>query len=112
MFLESGRHGPNYVTVSLLAISQPRLTSFSDIDFVIRRVDQAWDYFKQPGGINDVGQSDFAFLEQVEEDGMNATDLFDMLGDLFTNGTLGHFEDEVRKRRTRIRHWAFRGWVT
>lgn len=41
------------------------------------------------------GVHDFAFLEKVERDTMNVTDLFEMLGDLFTNGTLGHFEEEV-----------------
>lgn len=70
-------------------------TSCSDIDFVIRRVDQAWDYFKPYGGIYDVGRNDFDFMQQVEKDEMNVTDLFEMLGDLFTNGTLGHFEEEV-----------------
>lgn len=41
------------------------------------------------------GVTDFAFMEKVEQDTMNATDFFDMLGALFTNDTLGHFEEEV-----------------
>lgn len=51
---------------------------------------------------------DFAFLEKVEKDEMKVTDLFGMLGDLFANGTLGHFEEEVCEPGFRIRQLAFR----
>ncbi|KAH7702571.1 hypothetical protein AAVH_30270, partial [Aphelenchoides avenae] len=64
------------------------------IDFVSRQVDRAWDHFCTGGVLSEDAVHDFAFLEKVEKDEMKVTDLFGMLGDLFANGTLGHFEEE------------------
>lgn len=66
----------------------------SDIDDVISHVDQ----FLQSVVSFTYNLSRFQGLEDVKEDKVGVTEFFDMLGDLFTNGTIGHFEEEVCKQ--------------
>ncbi|KAH7715834.1 hypothetical protein AAVH_16747, partial [Aphelenchoides avenae] len=59
------------------------------IDAVIDQVDQFLRSFRF--GTNTSGVQS---LEYVKEDKTGVTGFFDMLGDLFTNGAIGRFEDK------------------
>lgn len=63
----------------------------SDIENIVNQVDQLLQSFESFTH----NASGFQKLEDVKEDKAGVTKFFDTLGHLFTNGTIGHFEDEV-----------------
>ncbi|KAH7680141.1 hypothetical protein AAVH_41488, partial [Aphelenchoides avenae] len=66
-----------------------------DVDEIVKQVDQflqSYHSFRRiPFELSGFG---FEKLENAKADNFNVTEFSEMLGDLFTNGTIGHLEEK------------------